>query len=225
MTTTNNVGSVVANQKPDEKILVVARQHLFPEESFQGFLPIVDFTAYQQLIMEHRQYFWRREMEINPSFKQIIPYLVFCHEDRYFLMRRRGDASEARLQNKYTLGIGGHIREEDMQDVSLVTWAKREFAEEVAYDGKLTITALGLINDETNAVGQVHTGFVFLLQGDSASISVKSELKEGSLMSLEHMASSYENMESWSQMVFDFLVARQAAMVTELLAQRSCCGK
>jgi predicted NUDIX family phosphoesterase len=225
MTTTNNVGGGVINQKPDEKILVVARRQLFPEESFQGFLPIVDFSAYQELIMENRQFFWRSEMEGDPSFKQIIPYLVFCHEDRYFLMRRRGDASEARLKNKHTLGIGGHIRQEDMLDASLVTWAKREFAEEVFYDGALTITALGLINDETNAVGQVHTGFVFLLQGDTADISVKSELKEGELMSLEQMASSYENMETWSQMVFDFLVARQAAMITETLNLRSCCGK
>jgi len=216
MTTTNNVGGVVANQKPDEKILVVARRQLFPEGAFQGFLPIVDFSAYQELIMENRQFFWRSEMEGDPSFKQIIPYLVFCHEDRYFLMRRRGDASEARLKNKYTLGIGGHIRQEDMLDESLVNWAKREFAEEVCYDGGLTISALGLINDETNSVGQVHTGFVFLLQGDAASISVKSELKEGELMSLEQMAPSYANMETWSQMVFDFLVARQAAALSAL---------
>ncbi len=225
MTTANTVGGGAGIQKPDEKILVVARQHLFPDGAFQGFLPIVDFTAYQQLIMERCRFFWRREMENDPSFKQIIPYLVFCHEDRYFLMRRRGDASEARLKNKHSLGIGGHIRQEDMVDSSLITWAEREFAEEVAYDGTLTVTALGLINDETNAVGQVHTGFVFLLQGDSASISVKSELKEGELMSLEQMAQSYENMEPWSQMVFDFLVARQAAMVSEMLNARSCCGK
>lgn len=192
--------------KRDEKILVVPTLAIFPTGSFQGFLPQQDFKDHEQLIATHQEFLWRSAMEEDPSYKQIIPYLVFRHADRYFLMRRRSDASEVRLQNKCSLGIGGHIREEDMRDSTLVSWAEREFNEEVAYAGNLTIKPLGMINDDSNPVGQVHVGFVFLLEGDSADICIKSELKEGNLLTLDAMQPMYEQMESWTQMVFDYLV-------------------
>ena len=67
---------------------------------------------------------------------------------------------------------------------------------------------IGLLNDDTNAVGQVHIGFVLLLHGDSAEIAVKSELKSGELVTLEQMQTQVESMESWSQLVYDFLIKR-----------------
>ncbi len=195
--------------KRDEKILVVSTKKLFSSHAFQGFLPLQDFIEYEQLIATHQEFLWRSAMEEDPSYKQIIPYLVFRHADTYFLMRRRSDASEARLQNKCSLGIGGHINQEDMTDATLATWSQREFNEEVSYAGNLTIKPLGILNDDSNPVGQVHVGFVFLLEGDSANISIKSELKEGKLLTLEAMKPMYDQMESWSQKVFDYLVATQ----------------
>ncbi len=189
----------------DEKILVIKRELLFAASDFQGFLPMRDFRGYQDLIVRHKQFLWRSAMENDPSYKQIIPYLVFRHANTYFLMRRRSSASEARLKDKYSLGIGGHIRQEDMIDASLISWAQREFAEEVDYKGSSTVQPLGLINDDSTAVGQVYIGFVFLLEGDSAQISIKDEHKEGSLLALEHMQSLYKNMETWSQLSFDYL--------------------
>ena len=191
--------------KRDEKILVVPREILFREGAFQGFLPIADFTAYESLIAQYQQFEWRSAMETDTTFKQIIPYLVFTHDDTFFLMQRRGDASETRLRNNYTLGIGGHIREEDLEHKSIIQWAQREFDEEVSYTGGLSITPIGLINDDSNAVGQVHIGFVYLLEGDSDSIAIKSELKDGSLMTIEQMTHHKGAMETWSQFVFDYL--------------------
>ena len=87
-------------------------------------------------------------------------------------MQRKGTASEQRLKNKYSLGIGGHIRQEDMTTNSIFDWARREFHEEVKYAGKLDIEPIGILNDDTNAVGQVHLGLVLLLKGDSEAISL-----------------------------------------------------
>jgi predicted NUDIX family phosphoesterase len=198
----------MALKKPDEKILVIPRDIIFASGAFQGFLPVQDFVAYEKLITQHQQFQWRSGMENDPSYKQIIPYLVFRYQDTYFVMQRRSDASEARLQSKLSLGIGGHIRQEDMQDSSLITWARREFNEEVSYSGNLSIEPLGLINDDLNAVGQVHLGFAFLLTGDSFDIHIKSELKDGKLLSIDQMKQSYDHMEWWSQLVFDYLVLR-----------------
>lgn len=187
--------------KVDEKILVVPRLVLLPKDDLHGFIPMADFNLYEELIRTSGQFLWRSAMEEDVAYKQIIPYLVFKHEDRYFLMHRRADASEKRLQGKATLGIGGHLREEDMSHRSIVTWAEREFHEEVDYSGSLKITPLGLINDDSNPVGRVHIGFVYLLEGDCADISIKSELKDGKLLTLGEIAATVETMETWSQLV------------------------
>lgn len=192
----------------DEKVLVVAREKLFPRGILNGFMPRTDFEEYEKIIDQNKLFLWRSDVEKDISYKQIIPYLIFNHADTYFLMQRRSNASEARLKNKYSLGIGGHIRLEDMKDTSLVSWVWREFEEEVSYEGGLRIHPLGLINEEESFVGQVHTGFVFLIEGDRASIKIKSELKKGTLFSIDQMRDFYNRMEKWSQLVFDFLVSQ-----------------
>lgn len=188
----------------DENILVVQRQHIFPEGAFNG-LKRVDFELYLELINTHKQFLPRSSMEMDVSYKQIIPYLVFTHNNRYFLMQRHAQASEARLQSKFSLGIGGHIRQKDMQNDDIYAWAKREFCEEVTYSGSLQVEPIGILNDDSNDVGKVHIGFVFLLRGDSADISVKSELASGTLVTLEECDFFKSNMESWSQIVHGYL--------------------
>lgn len=185
-----------------EQILVVKRDKLFPTHAFQGLQPISDH--YITLIQKEREFLPRNLMEEDPSYKQIIPYLIFKFEDTYFMMQRRSASSEQRLKNKYTLGIGGHMRQEDMQHgATIFDWAQREFDEEISYKGNLNIKPLGMLNDDSNAVGQVHLGLVLLLEGDRPHIAVRSELKSGTLVSLHDCLSYYPDMESWSQIIFD----------------------
>lgn len=191
--------------KIDEKILVVRRECIVDNESFDGFKPLNDFDFYQKLVDQNKEFRARSLMEIDPAFKQIIPYLIFNYQDRFFFMQRQSTASESRLQSKYSLGIGGHIREEDILGKDLFDWTKREFYEEIEYSGSFSIRPLGIINDESNDVGKVHIGFAFLLTGDSSDISVKSELKSGSLMSLQDCREFYHNMETWTQIIFNYL--------------------
>jgi predicted NUDIX family phosphoesterase len=198
------------NQKPvfikkeDEKILVISRNIFFEQKEING-IEKVDFEYYQKLIQDNKEFLWRSKMETDPSYKQIIPYLVFNFENKYFLMQRKSNANEVRLQNKYSLGIGGHIRQEDINSFDIADWAKREFTEEINYSGNLEIEPIGILNDDSNNVGKVHTGFVFLLKGNSNQIKVRSELKSGTLLTLKELSEYYENMENWSKLVFDLL--------------------
>ncbi len=194
-----------ATQMHDELILVVPREHLFIQTQAWHGLQEVDFDQYLQIINDAKEFLPRSLMETDPSYKQIIPYLIFTYDGKYFLMQRKSDASETRLRNKLTLGIGGHIRQEDMTGASLFEWALREFHEEVDYAGKVNVKPLGILNDDSNDVGKVHIGFVLLLEGDSDDISIKSELKSGALLSLADCYAQRETMESWSQFVIDFL--------------------
>ena len=192
------------NDKWNEKILVVKCNHFFPNGIWSG-LKEVDFDYYLNLIKDKKEFVARGPAETDKTYKQVIPYLIFENEGRYFLMQRKATSSESRLASKYSLGIGGHLREEDIKGSTLFEWAQREFDEEINYSGKLDIQPLGILNDDSNDVGQVHIGFVFLLKGDSSNISIKSELASGSLLSFDECKARYAAMETWSQLVFDFL--------------------
>lgn len=185
-----------------ENILVVKTNTLFPNGAFQGISPHAQ--EFLNIITQHKEFKPRPAMEEDASYKQIIPYLVFKHDERYFLMQRKSTSSEQRLKNKYSLGIGGHMRQEDMHEgATIFDWAKREFEEEIDYRGNLTITTLGILNDDSNPVGKVHLGLVLLLEGDSADITVRSELKSGQLVTSFECLNFYQDLESWSQIIFD----------------------
>lgn len=188
----------------EEHILVVKRSDLFYDESWHGIRQ-TDLAEYIDRIKKLHSFQPRSLMEVDPTYKQVIPYIVFTHDNRYFLMQRKSTASEQRLRNKMSLGIGGHMRIEDMQSGDIVGWATREFEEEVTYSGTFDVHMLGLLNDDSNEVGRVHVGLVMLFQGSNSAISVKSELKSGRLVSLDECEEHYSSLESWSQMVFDML--------------------
>lgn len=189
-----------------ENILVVPRDALFAQESFQG-LSTTATKSVLDIIATHKEFKPRSAMEEDPAYKQIIPYLIFKFEDRYFLMQRKSTSSEQRLKNKYSLGIGGHMRQDDMSNnATIFDWAKREFEEEINYTGNLTISTLGVLNDDSNPVGQVHLGLVLLLEGDSANITIRSELKSGQLITAHECLDFYQDLESWSQIIFDAIL-------------------
>jgi len=192
----------------DELILVVKRDDLFPQGAFSG-MHKVDFSHYLDVIQKKQEFMPRSHMETDPTYKQIIPYLVYSFENRYFLMQRQSKATEQRLQSKYSLGIGGHIRQEDLTTNSIFDWARREFHEEIDFRGEFEIEPLGILNDDSDAVGQVHVGFVFLLKGNSAQIKVNSELKSGVLLSLVEIKDFYDRLENWSKIVFDYLITHK----------------
>lgn len=194
-----------------EKILVVPTNILFPDERDTGFIQ-GNFDYYARHISANSKFMDRAMAETDPTHKQIIPYLVFTNQGDVFMMQRSEHSGEQRLKNKLTLGIGGHIRQEDfILGPSIIAWAQREFQEEVNYHGQVTIKSLGIINENTTPVGQVHAGFVYLIEGSSRDISIKSELKSGKLVTLAECKERYEEFERWSQLVIDQLTTPRKA--------------
>lgn len=192
----------------DEQILVVRRETLFSGGvAWQG-LRTVDPEQYEAVVRTHQEFLPRSRMETDPRYKQIIPYLVFTYEGTYFVMERLAKATETRLSSKLSLGIGGHINETDIAGGTIVSWAEREFAEEVAYTGSLRIEPFGVLNDDSSDVGKVHIGFVYMVHGDSSHIVAREEFKSGTLMTLEECCAQYDRMEPWSQLILDHLMVQ-----------------
>lgn len=193
---------------PDELILVVERDTIFPAtETWQGFRT-VDEAAFTSIVETHGTFRPRGMMEYDPTFKQVIPYLIFRFNNQLFVMQRKKEARETRLQSLYSIGIGGHIRQEDISEKNIMSWAHREFHEEVCYQGALTTHFLGIINDDSNEVGRVHIGAIYLLDGTSDQISIKDEHALGMLSNAAECRQLYDRFENWSQIVFNALHGR-----------------
>jgi len=193
--------------KNQEEVLVVERKILYPRGAHHGLLRLAqeDLGKIVEVINQNAQFLPRSQVEEDPSLKQIIPYLVFRFKNKVFLMQRLGSHTDERLADKYSLGIGGHIREDEFAGQDIFSWARREFDEEVDYGGNFTISPWGLLNDDTDSVGAVHTGLVLQLVGDSPKIRIKDEHKSGKLVGLEECEKFYDGMETWSKIVFDNL--------------------
>lgn len=179
---------------------------MFPDGAWHGF--VSSELARHQAIIRDRHFFKpRAEVENDPSFQQIIPYVVFRHGDRYFLTHRLRASSEKRLRKQYSLGVGGHINPGDLAGGDpILDGLKREWEEEVVYDGKFEARLLGLLNEDSSPVSKVHLGVVFLVDGDSPNIRIRETDKlEGELLTLDEMRMYYLSMESWSQIVYDKL--------------------
>ena len=185
----------------DEEILVIKSSEF---NLWQG-LKQSNLEEIIEIINKKQEFFPRSQMELDENFKQIIPYLVFKYEDSIFLMQRKDSSSEQRLKNKLSIGIGGHIRQEDISTKSIFDWAEREFHEEIDYNSDFKSEIIGILNDDSNSVGRVHLGVVFLLTGDSDQIKIKSELKSGLLVPTKDLQELIPKMETWSQIVSEFM--------------------
>lgn len=192
-------------QHHSEEILVVRRSILFQNNPAWHGINKELFQPFVNHIKEHATFIPRSHAETNIAYKQIIPYLIFKFENKFFVMQRKKTASEQRLASKYSLGIGGHIRQDDIQNNDIFDWSKREFEEEVSYTGSLKISTLGVLNDDTTDVGKVHLGMVMLLEGDNPHIQIKDEHKSGALMTFEECMALNTNMEMWSQLILPVL--------------------
>jgi predicted NUDIX family phosphoesterase len=197
-----------------EHVLCVRREDVFPDGAWHGFLDD-DLDRVQRVLREAAFFMPRSEVEDDPGYQQIIPYVVFRHGDRYLLTRRLKASSEKRLRQLYSLGVGGHINPGDLEHGDPISdGLKREWEEEVAYEGGFEARLLGIIKDDSSPVSKVHLAVVFLIDGDSPEIRIRETDKlSGELLTLEEMRIYYLAMESWSQMVYDRLAEsdREAA--------------
>ena len=190
-----------------EQVLCVKREDIFPDGAWHGFVSD-RLDEYQAVIRERHFFMARSKVEDDPAYQQIIPYVVFRHGDRFFLTHRLRASSEKRLRKQYSLGVGGHINPGDLEAGDPIQdGLKREWEEEVIYDGSFEAKLIGLLNDESAPVSKVHLGVVFLVDGTSPNIAIRETDKlAGELLTLDQMRMYYLEMESWSQMVYDRLV-------------------
>jgi predicted NUDIX family phosphoesterase len=192
------------SQKVDERVLVVPSAELDRLGRFQGFSAEAERYITALLVPELMQYRPRSEVEEDPSFKQIIPYVVFRSVDAVFCYTRGKSQGEVRLHRLRSLGVGGHVSEDDARGgKSLDAYEsamRRELDEEVEVASPGRIRRVGLINDDSTPVGQVHLGVVHLYELEHPHVSAREEgLAEAGFIPLSNILTIQHEFETWSQ--------------------------
>jgi predicted NUDIX family phosphoesterase len=199
-----------------EQILVVPT-HVFHELGHvQGFSADVDKYLSELLRPENISYRPRPEMEDDPSFKQLIPYVIFRHTSKngdvsVFQYSRGKGSGEKRLHQKKSVGIGGHISQEDASDGDTdpyVEGMKRELEEEVRINTRHTFSLVGLINDDETEVGKVHLGIVHICDVVTPDVIPNEvEIEGNGFVPVADMLSDLSGFETWSAICIEALFA------------------
>jgi predicted NUDIX family phosphoesterase len=194
----------------DERVFVVPRTALPGGATWYG-LRTDGLDTFGAAVTGAGRYELRSEMEHDPSFKQIIPYLVLRDGKRYFLMQRTTAGVDARLHGMYSIGVGGHL---NPGDGGLLGGLEREWHEELVADFLPAFELVALLNDDTTPVGAVHLGAVYVADAGGRSVEIRETLKlRGSFADPPDVAAVVERMETWSRLAFEFLEARESAGV------------
>ena len=191
-----------------EQVLVVPRDALPDAADWYGLRTdgLAEFAA---LVAREGRLLPRPEMEVDPSHKQIIPYLVLRDGPRYFLMQRTRAGADARLHDRYSIGVGGHL---NPGDDGLDGGLRREWAEELVADFLPSFELVALLNDDTTDVGAVHLGAVYVADAAGRAVAIReTEKLTGSFVDPDDVAAVADRLETWSRLVFEFLEATEPA--------------
>lgn len=213
---------------------------VFPAELLEPYLkffiggmeadPLVIEKALDEFLHESAAgYMDRGQAEKDESFKQVIPYTVLWKRPAaplYFGYRRTKKGGEARLHEKWSVGVGGHVNPSDEDGVlrkslpfaglwpaySRAFW--RELSEEVSLNfpagQQPQAPVRALIYDDSEPVGRVHLGVVHFLEvPDGASLDFHDPaLAEGQWHTPAMLREKLETgkFENWSASVVRRLV-------------------
>ena len=210
-----------------EFVFVVPRRQLFPEAYPHGFESHGSEAAASVWEAIQRDGFFveRARAEVTPNWKQPIPYVVVAGPTGVLCVKRTKRGGEARLHDKLSIGIGGHVEPQDLprglssgDDRSRIELVRRAALRELSEELELPessprdLVPVGLLNDDSNPVGAVHVGLVCVLwTQDVERVRVRErENLVGEVLPPDELARRQQdgaNFETWSALLIPHLTA------------------
>ena len=196
---------------PDENVLVISRSLFDQLGSFQGlnFEP----AKYLNMLLSrgNNSFFPRAQAESDPTYKQIIPYVLLAFKNKVLYYVRGKKAGEQRLVAKGSIGIGGHMNETDESLFALDEQAyrkgvEREVNEEIKINTPFQDRIVALLNDDATEVGRVHLGIVHVFKLAEPKVEKREAMITNlAFLTKDELVARRESLESWSQICVDSL--------------------
>jgi len=199
------------SDKSSERVLVIPTSVFHAAGIFQGLSRQIEHYLPRILNSSHLSYLARAQAESDPTHKQIVPYVVLRWRDQVFHYTRGKRATESRLHALRSIGVGGHISAADgnLFESHYREAMFREVAEEVYLESPYKERCLGLINDDSTPVGQVHLGIVHIFDLDEPKVRRREQvLTRAGFAPIEELLGQKDEFESWSQFALQALAER-----------------
>jgi predicted NUDIX family phosphoesterase len=200
-----------------EHVLVIPTPVFHEIGHFQGFSTEVQRYLPRLLQPQHMSYRPRAEMEKDPTFKQLIPYVLFRHTTpegvvTLFQYTRGKGQGEARLHSKRSVGIGGHISSDDAAVTAAANLSvydegmRRELSEEVHINTGYESQLAGLINDDLTEVGKVHLGVVHIFDVATPAVAPReADICDAGFRPVSELLAELDRFETWSKICLEAL--------------------
>ncbi len=202
----------------EERVLCFERKLFENLGVFQGLSREVDRYLPVITASKNLTYLNRSDAEQDKRYKQLIPYVLILCQGKILRYRRGKGGQETRLHGLFSVGIGGHIAEEDhglfSSDRGYQDGMRRELMEEA--DIQVTDSApVALINDDSTEVGYVHFGVVHVVQvPDEAVASRRSGIVAPEFVAIADAVKDLSVYETWSRFCLEQLDGLLAAAGT-----------
>ena len=193
----------------EERVLCFERK-LFEELGvFQGLSLDVEKYLPEVTALANLRYRNRSDAEQDPRYKQLIPYVLILCQGKILRYRRGKGGQETRLRGLYSVGVGGHISEEDhgmfSTDRGYRDGLRRELMEEVAI-AEVKDAAVAVINDDSTEVGTVHFGVVHVVYvPDETVAGRRSGIVGPEFVPMDEAVKDASGYESWSRFCLEHL--------------------
>lgn len=201
----------------EEEVLVFPESLLEECGSFVGLTDQVDTYLPILLDPRHLRYLPRSQAEEDPSFKQLIPYVVLRSGESVYTYSRGKKGGETRLHDRLSIGVGGHICREDGSEgeTAYEVGFARELREEVRIETAYTGAIVGLLYDPSTPVGTVHVGVVHLLDLEAPRVTaIDPALASARFRPLRELIELRADMETWSAFVLEHVLLRRERVST-----------
>jgi predicted NUDIX family phosphoesterase len=197
----------------EEQVLVIERKVFEKAGVFEGLAFDVEHYLKEIFAPGVPRFMKRPLAEKDPSFKQLIPYVIMSCDGKYLSYVRGRRAGETRLVGLRSIGIGGHINPADSMPLydnsfynAYLDAVSREVAEEVTIQSSYTNRVVALLNDESNEVGSVHLGIVHHWLLDSPQVVKREQMiTQMSFMTPYELRAVRDSMETWSGLCLDHI--------------------
>jgi predicted NUDIX family phosphoesterase len=192
----------------EERVLCFERKLLEDLGVFQGLS--LDVEKYLPVVTDSANILYRNrsEAELDRRYKQLIPYVLIICNGKILRYRRGKGGGEKRLHGFYSVGVGGHISEEDnslfAKSVGYHDSMRRELMEEVAIEGAKDAT-VALINDDSSDVGYVHFGVVHVLEVSNEAAASSRGIVAPEFVPIADAIKDLSEYESWSRFCLEQL--------------------
>jgi predicted NUDIX family phosphoesterase len=213
----------------EEQVLVVERKVVERVGIFNGLMFDVDRYLSEIFVQGVPRFMNRAQVEKDPSYKQLIPYVIMSHDGKYLSYVRGKRAGEARLVGNRSIGIGGHINPTDDMPLFYTDFREtylaavdREVAEEVSVETNHTNHIVALLNDESNEVGSVHLGIVHYWALDAPKVNKREQMiTQMAFMTPAELQEVKDTLETWSGLCADHLAEMDNRKKSALQADTS----